>query len=224
MKQKKERLSVTVEAGTWKRVMKHEGEPVISLSLRWPKLPEDCAPLRRIGRYYQQMANCWRSRWEVSLYARACAELDALRERSLPFRPWEVMLDFTVTYNEQGLLSLYTEAYEYTGGAHGITMRCGDTWCLCNGMPRPLSSFFPPKSHWKRTVLVRVTESIQAALSTGEALYFDDWETSVAREFDASRFYLTQQGVTVFYPLYTLAPYAEGIPAFLVREWEKTEP
>lgn len=221
MKQGKKRISVPIEAGTWKRVMKYEGEPVITLSLRWPQLPDDCAPLRRVGRYYRQLADRWRSRWEVALYARACAELAALRERSLPFRPWEAVLDFTVTYNEQGLLSLYTDAYEYTGGAHGMTMRCGDTWDLCNGMPRTLPSFFPQKSHWRRTLLTRAKVAVECALATDEALYFDDWETALARDFAPCRFYLTDKGVTIFYPLYTLAPYAEGIPIFLVEEWEK---
>jgi len=49
-----------------------------------------------------------------------------------------------------------------------------------------------------------------------QSVYFDDWEKKAETEFDPGRFYLTQEGVTVFYPLYTLAPYVEGMPAFTI--------
>lgn len=221
MKQAKKRAeSVVVEADVYKRVLKCEGEVVFSLSIRTPRLPEDCPAFRRIGRYYKHAANFWRTRWEVELYRRACAELAALRERSLPFRPWEAALDFTVTYNGQGLLCLYMDSYEFTGGAHGSTVRCGDTWDLHTGMPRPLPSFYPPKSHWRQEATAAVRTEIERRLSTGEYLYLDGWEGAVAAQFDPCRFYLTTDGVILFYPLYTLAPYVEGIPTFLVVKWE----
>lgn len=207
---------VQVDAGTWKRVLKCEGEPVLTMTLRWPKLPEEQSSLRRIDRYYQHMADRWRARWEVCLFAQACAELSSLRERSLPFRPWEAALDFTVTYNANGLLSLYMDSYEFTGGAHGNTVRCGDVWNLSCAMPRSLHSFFPDGSHWKRESITAIRSEIERQLATGEYMYFDGWYETVATEFDPSRFYLTEDGVTVFYPLYTLAPYVEGITTFVV--------
>lgn len=221
MKQaKKQTESVVVEADVYKRVLKCEGEVVLTLSIRTPRLPEDRPAFRRIGRYYKHAAECWRTRWEVGLYQRACAELAALRERSLPFHPWEAVLDFTVTYNEQGLLSLYMDSYEFTGGAHGNTVRCGDTWDLCTGMPRTLPSFYPPKSHWRREATAAVRAEIERQLATGEYMYLDGWEQAVVAQFDPCRFYLTADGVTLFYPLYTLAPYVEGIPTFLIVKWE----
>lgn len=221
MKQaKKQTESVVVEADVYKRVLKYEGEVVLTLSIRTPRLPEDRPAFRRIGRYYKHAAECWRIRWEVALYQRVCAELAALRERSLPFQPWEAVLDFTVAYNEKGLLSLYMDSYEYTGGAHGNTVRCGDTWDLCTGMPCTLASFYPSKCHWKREAIAAVRAEIERQLATGEYMYLDGWDQAVVTQFDPCRFYLSSGGVTLFYPLYTLAPYVEGIPAFLVVKWE----
>lgn len=208
--------AVPVEAECWKRVLQCEGEPVLTISLRWPKLPDSTPALRRVGRYYRHVADQWRARWEVCLYARACAERASLRERCLPFHPWEAVLDFTVTYNEKGLFSLYMDAYEFTGGAHGSTVRCGDVWDLVCGMPRPLPSFFPQGSRWRRDSIAAVREEIKRQIASGEYMYLDGWYEAAAAEFDPCRFYLTDQGVTVFYPLYTLAPYVEGIPAFVV--------
>nr|WP_173023458.1 MULTISPECIES: DUF3298 and DUF4163 domain-containing protein [unclassified Pseudoflavonifractor] len=205
-----------VDSGQWKHVLKCEEEPVLTLDLRWPRLPDENAALRRISRYYQRFADQWKARWEAALYARACAALAEARENSRPFQPWQAQLVYTVTYNENGLLSLFSDAYEYTGGAHGMTVRCADAWNLTDGSPRSLSSFFPPRSRWRRQVLEAVRTQIAARLATGESVYFDDWEKKAETEFDPGRFYLTQEGVTVFYPLYTLAPYVEGMPAFTI--------
>ncbi len=208
--------SAPLEEGRWKRVLKCEGETVLTINLRWPKLPQDRPSFRRIGRYYQHVADRWRSRWEVCLYAQACAALAEARNNSYPFHPWEAALDFTVTYHERGLLSLYMDAYEFTGGAHGNTVRCGDTWDLSRGMPRTLASFFPAGSRWRRESIAAVREEIERQIATGEYSYLDGWYEAVATQFDPCRFYLTSQGVAVFYPLYSLAPYVEGFPTFLV--------
>lgn len=222
MKQGREKTeSAAIEAGTWKRVLKCEGEPALTLTLRQPKLPEDRPPFRRIGRYYQRMAGQWRERWENLLFQRACSALAEARKRSVPFRPWEAALDYTLTYNQAGLLSLYTDAWEYTGGAHGVTVRCGDVWDLNAGVPLPLRSFFPSGNRWRRAALEAARAQVERQLSTGEALYFDDWPQSLADGFDPCRFYLTEEGIVVFYPLYTLAPYAQGFPTLLVKNWEE---
>lgn len=221
--EKKACLSVPVEDGCWKQALKCEEEPVLTLTLRWPKLPEERAAQRRIGRYYRQVAEQWKARWEVVLYRQACAALAEAREQSRPFHPWEAMLGYTVAYNENGLLSLCLDAYEYTGGAHGMTVRCAGTWDLCAGCPRSLGSFFPPRCHWRRLIVRKVREQWAARLAQGETLSLDGWEQSAAADFDPERFYLTDEGLTVFYPLYTLAPYAEGMPAFVILPTEEPE-
>lgn len=216
-------LSVPIQDGRWKQILKCGEEPVLTLTLRWPRLPEDRAAVRRVGRYYHQLTQHWRARWEVVLYRRACGTLAAAREHSLPFHPWEAALDYTVTHNEAGLLSLYLDAYEYTGGAHGMTVRCAGTWDLSNGCPRSLGSFFPPRCRWRQTVVNTVREQWAARLAQGETMYLDGWEQAVDSAFDPERFYLAPEGLTVFYPLYTLAPYAEGLPAFVILPVQEAE-
>ncbi len=203
-----------VETGEWRQVLEWEGEPVLSLWLQYPKLPEDTPGLRRVNRYYQRLARQWRTRWEgpLCLQARACAQ--AMRERSRPFQPWEARLTYQITCQTEDLLSLSVDAYEYAGGAHGLTTRRGDTWDLPAGLPRTLASFFPPRRPWRRLVLEQVERDIRRRLSSGESWFEPDWQRLIVREFDPERFYCTPEGPVVFYPLYSVAPYAEGIPVF----------
>lgn len=208
---------VTIEAEIWTQVLKYEEEPVLSLSLRWPKLPDSRASFRRIDRYYRQVSEMWKARWSTILYRRACEAVAAARAQSRPFRPWEAGMDYVLTYRQNGLLSLYLTLHEYTGGAHGITTRCGDTWEICSGTPRSLYSFFPPRSHPKRILLAEAARQVDRRVSSGESLYYSDWEQRLSADFSPERFYLTQEGeLALFYPLYTLAPYAEGIPVFTI--------
>jgi len=204
---------ITVEAGTWKRVLKWEGEAVLTLSLRWPKLPEDRVGLRRMNRCYQRMAGLWQNRWEGALYQNACEAAQAARKQGRPCVLWEAVLDFTVTYQDENLLSLYLDAYEYAGGAHGLTVRHADTWTLPAGIPRTLASFFPDR-RWKKQVLAALHEEEHSRIAAGETLYYDDWPALLDAYFDPNRFYRTQEGLAIYYPLYTIAPYAEGIAVF----------
>jgi hypothetical protein len=137
-----------------------------------------------------------------------------MRERSRPFQPWEARLTYQVTCQTEDLLSLSVDAYEYAGGAHGLTTRRGDTWDLPAGLPRTLASFFPPRHPWRRLVLEQVERDIRRRLSSGESWFEPDWQRLIVREFDPERFYCTPEGPVVFYPLYSVAPYAEGIPVF----------
>ena len=207
---------VPVGSEAWKRVLKLEGEAVLNLSLRRPSLPEETAGERRVERYYARVEQRWRERWEGELYRRACQAAAAAREQSRPFRPWEASLDYTVTLQDEALLSLYLDAYEYTGGAHGLTTRRADTWEPRTGTVRTLSSFFPPRKRWRRLVLLDMQAQARRRIASGESLFYDDWQERMEREFDPERFYLTPEGLALFYPLYAVAPYAEGIPVFVL--------
>lgn len=205
---------LAVETEEWKRALEWEGETVLSISLQYPKLPEESPGLRRVGRYYRRLAQQWQSRWEGPLYLQAQAWAQAMRERSRPFQPWEARLTYHIACQTETLLSLWVDAYEYAGGAHGVTTRQGDTWELPAGLPRSLASFFPPRCPWRKRVLEQVEREIRRRLDAGEAWFEPDWQRLIVREFRPEHFYCTPEGPQVFYPLYSIAPYAEGIPVF----------
>ena len=198
----------------WKRVMKQDGEPVLELSLRRPTFPEG-GKTARAERYFARMAEQWQARWETALFPRACQALTNARANSRPFEPWQCELDCTVTFWQPPLLSLRLDVTESDGTSRPLRLRLGETWDFSTGYPRTLRSFFPAKElHWRKKLLASLRAQAAERLASGESLLDPDCPQIMERAFDPERFYLTEEGLTVFYPLYVLGPYAEGIPVF----------
>ena len=211
-------MEAPVTPQAWKRVMKQEGEPVLTLSLRRPSFPEN-GKTERLERYFVRMAEQWQTHWETALFPRACQALSDAREASRPFEPWRAELDYTVTLWQPPLLSLYLDVTESDGTARPLRLRLGETWDCSTGYPRPLRSFFPTGEHrWRKKLLANLREQAAKRLASGESLLDPDCSQIMERTFDPERFYLTEEGPAVFYPLYVLGPYAEGIPVFTAAE------
>ena len=186
----------------WKQTLKWEGEPVLVLSLRTPELDAESRGARRINRYYGKLAQIWKALAEA-------------RAASRPFEPWSVTLDYRVTQEEAGLLSLYVDAVERSTG-RPLTVRTADTWDLASGVPHLLTDFLPPTRLWRQSLLAELTAQSEARLQSGESFFYADAPARVRRFFSPQRFYLTGDSLAVFFPMLSLAPAAEGIPVFLL--------
>lgn len=205
---------VPIQPNRWVQQLKQEGRTVLKLSISLPRLIGEGQGIRRINKYYAQLADQWRGRWSGSFYQQACAaELESL-SASRPFQPWEVQVEYTLTRQTPDLLSLYWDAYENTGNAHGYTSRHGDTWQISSGAPLLLRSLLSPSRRWHAEVLEEIGRQIKQRVATGEGLYFEAWPTLLRKRFCSDRFYVNEEGPVLFYPLYAIAPYAEGIPVF----------
>ena len=198
----------------WRREFCWEEEPVLAVSGVRLELPEGIPGLRRLERWCRRLEGAWAARWERELYPRACTAARQAREVSHPFRPWEASLTGVVTLHTPECLSLYYDAAERTGGPHGVTLRQGSAWALPGGSPLTLGERFPPGFRWRAWALAEVERQLRARLSAGESWFAPDWEARLPRSFDPERFYLTEAGPVIYFPLYSIAPYAEGIPAF----------
>ena len=200
----------------WKRVMKSNGETVLTLSIRRPAFPET-GKNRRMERYFTEVAQQWKNRWETVLFPQACQALADAKESGSPFTPWKAELDYTVTLWRPPLLSLRLDAVESGQAPRPLHIRTGETWdCAC-GYPRTLRSFYPTKAHrWRKSLMDALRSQAAERLASGESLLDPECTQVMERAFDPERFYLTEEGLSVFYPLYVLGAYAEGIPVFTV--------
>ena len=188
-----------------------EGIPVLTAAVELPQPQGADAVSRRIRRYYQAQCKAFLRYCERWLFPQAEAEYRAALAASAPLPCFRAELGYRVTYNSGGLWSLYTQSREITG--HTLLTRRGDTWDLTVGYPVPLSAFFPARSPWRRQLLALAAEDIQRQERAGIARYDPEWRKKL-RRFNSRNYYLTEEGLTYFFPMYAIAPAAEAIPAF----------
>lgn len=112
------------------------------------------------------------------------------------------MSDYAIHYNQKNKLSLSQRWYQYTGGAHGMTWLKAKTIDLTSGKALLLSDLFKPGSDFAE----RFNRKLNHTAKTKQ------WPMWDFRGIDAQQeFFLTDVGVVVFFQLYAIAPYSEGI-------------
>ncbi len=60
---------------------------------------------------------------EKDLFNMAKEQYDINFSNGFPIMVYELILDYTITYNKDAILSLYFDEYIFSGGAHGSTIR-----------------------------------------------------------------------------------------------------
>ena len=118
-----------------------------------------------------------------------------------------------VTYNEGCVISLFFDIYEYTGGAHGSTIRCADSSDLKNSQSIMINQLVECPPNYKIYILGKVLEEIRKDPS----IYFEDYSSLIATTFNDDNFYCKKEGIIIFYQQYDIAPYASGIREFLLK-------
>lgn len=201
-----------------KEEMYRRDQMVLKYSLQYPEFSSDVfrPAVNILNRHYRGKAAISRQQLRQSLYYQAVRALDHAIESDNPFHPFEAVNACTVTYNQDCTVSLFFDAYRYTGGAHGSTIRTSDTWDLPCGRRTPMARFFAPSAAYKTYVLGAVTDQIAAQMQDGNGGYFEDYQSNAARYFNANSFFLTPEGLVVYYQQYQIAPYASGLPQFLL--------
>jgi hypothetical protein len=121
-------------------------------------------------------------------------------------------MTFNVTYTNSGLISLYFDKYEYTGGAHGTTERDSQTYNLLKYSLVRLNQVITCPPDFKNYILGEVRRQIEQ----DKSVYFENYAELTAETFNPNNFYLTPQGVVVYYQQYDIAPYTSGIREFLI--------
>ena len=82
------------------------------------------------------------------------------------------------------------------------------------GVSGGAQQLFPAGHGWKKTLLSAAAEEILRQEAAGIAQYHDTWRQDLRRRFNAQNYYLSQEGLSFFYPMFSIAPAAEGVPVF----------
>jgi len=115
-----------------------------------------------------------------------------------------------VKYNKDGILSLVQTFYTYTGGAHGMTLLDAVNLDLVNQKELTLADILPELERQKAVILAEINRQI----AIDPSQYFMDYLP--VDYLNEDNFYLTEEGLVIFYQLYEIAPYASGIQEFVI--------
>jgi hypothetical protein len=116
---------------------------------------------------------------------------------SLTFRA-----EYEVFRSDAQIISLIQRVYQYTGGAHGMTMQTGHTIDRTSGRQLTLANLFLTGANYAERLNRFVLEE-------GRARKLPMWDFKGIGEKTA--FYLSDTGVVLFFQQYEIAPYSAGI-------------
>lgn len=128
-----------------------------------------------------------------------------------PNFPFEVYSRYTVSKDDNKLLSLYNDYYEYLGGAHGMTTRTSYTIDKNKEILTSLKDLFVSGYNYSDII----NKEIKSEINKNPQNYFD-----AGNEFKGIKenqsFYIDGNDLVVYYQLYDIAPYVFGIPEFKI--------
>lgn len=129
-----------------------------------------------------------------------------------PEIPWrcETYFNYRVKYNQNGLLSVVLQNYQYAGGAHGSTVQTAFTVNLQDGRQYALQDLFQENADYAAVINRGIADQLELRGLT-EALF----EPFAGIKQDQS-FYLSDNGIVVYFGQYEILPYAAGIQEFTI--------
>ncbi len=116
--------------------------------------------------------------------------------------------DYRVAYNQNGFLSLVFQDYQYAGGAHGTTVQTSFTIPLKTGQPMALKDLFTTGADYQAIVNNGVKTQLNERDLT--AALFEPFSGIGENR----SFYLSNDGVVVYFQQYEILPYVAGIQEF----------
>lgn len=186
-----------------------------TISLPQP-VPATTSISRRIRRFYLLQARSYLRYCERWLLPKAKEAYRNALASSTPLPCFHAELTYQITYHQGGLWSLYTQSQETTLSDRPFLARHGDTWDLATGFPLPMQAFFPPHSRWKKRIIDCISHQIELQERSGNAVYYPNWRKDLRQHFNSRNYFLTEGGLSVFFPMYAIAPSVERIPTFLI--------
>ena len=200
-----------------KKDLYHKKTLVLSYAIHYPRFSSERfrMTLSRINRYYEMEAIAYQMYCEHKLFKLAVEQYEDSIKNGFPVRKFEALVVYTTTYNQNCTISLYFDKYEFTGGAHGNTLRYSDTWSLQKGIQIKLNSLFA-NQNYKEYIIMTINQQIAEQIKNGTNQYFENYRQLVTQYFNENSFYLTPEGIVIFYQQYEIAPYSSGIPTFTI--------
>lgn len=126
-------------------------------------------------------------------------------------KPYSLLVDYDISYNEKNVISITSTYHQYTGGAHGNTLTETSNINLKTGEKILLKDFFKEGVNYKKII----TEEIKKQMAADNKFY-PGAAAALDSISDDQSFYIAEDGIVIYYQPYEIAPYAAGTPEFKI--------
>ena len=200
---------------TFEKEMLYENTVILKYKIEYPEITNSRYPGARVfNKFNLERATNLKEYCETKLFNDAKELYDYNRENNYPIMVYEIIMEYNITYNNKNTISLYSDVYMFTGGAHGNTTRESQNWNLQNGKQISLASFYPDNPYFVIDILKEINSQIKVKNDANPGEYFDNYCSLVLETFNPNNYYITNDYLTIFFNQYDIAPYSTGIPTF----------
>lgn len=205
-----------IEKRELKADLKYKGTVVLTYKIEYPEMTESNYNFGKkiFNEFNKQKSLDLENYAKGDLFREAKELYDYNTANGYPAMVYEVDLQYEVTYNKDNIVSLYFDQYEFSGGAHGSTIRTSQNWNLIMGSQLPLSYFYPNTPNYVLDILKSINMQIREQIEVGNNYYFENYCELVIETFNLESYYITSKGIVVYFQQYDIAPYSSGIPVF----------
>lgn len=130
----------------------------------------------------------------------------------LPIKQYVVNVNNSIHYNKDNILSLTLHLYSYTGGAHGSTSDVSLNMDTNTGNNGALKDFLRNNSGYDEIIL----NEIKKQVAKNPEMFFQEEVDKITKLAYNQKFFITDDGVVVYFDEYAIAPYVAGRPQFLI--------
>lgn len=208
----------TIEKKIIKGELKYKNTVILTYKIEYPEIISSNYEKGKneFNEYNKNKALSFEKYIKEKLLTEAKEVYDYNLANGYPIMVFEAILTYTITFNENQFISLYYDQYEFTGGAHGNTIRTSQTWNLEIAKLLPLSYFYPDNPYYAINILNNINKQIKEQIASGNNYYFDNYCELILETFKLENYYLTKDALAIFFQQYDIAPYSSGIPVFYI--------
>lgn len=207
---------------TLEKNLTYQEKVILKYKIQYPKII-DIPPSKSLhfNEYNEKRALELKKYAETELFQNAIQQYKYNTAHGYPIMVYEIFSNYTITYQDNNIISLYIDDYTFTGGAHGNTIRSSQNWNMQVDKQFILKSLYPNNPYFLLSILREINNQIEHQMSGGNPIYFEDYCKLVLDNFNPEHFYLVQSQNTydlvIYFQQYDIAPYSTGIPTFQIK-------
>lgn len=191
---------------------------ILKYTIKYPEILSNNIGSIKFNKFNYEKALKLKQHAESDLFEDAKKLYDYNESNGYPVMVYEVVLDYTITFNQNSIVSLYSDEYIYSGGAHGNTTRSSQNWNIIFAMQFSLNNLFNNNCNYVLDILKDINNQIEQQIADETNQYFENYCSLVLNTIDLNNFYLNPGYITIFFQQYDIAPYSSGIPTFDIKK------